>query len=327
MSSNGLPVSYGYPAHVPLMHYPSPMYGNPYHPGPFSPLVEGHPPPPNSHDGQFSRSGNGDDHQQLLQKVSSVLPDINRLLNEYRDTHGQLSAKELLSRQTQLEHEEALNKAKIELEAVKKEFEKVIQSLVSDNHKLEREAVQLRADNSKLEREVVDSGKELAKLEKVSSECRSLRLEVGSLEDSRKDLADALDSIRQSQEDLMTTKIAQEKEIEVSKKDVQNEREMKHRMIEDMKQQHKDQLTTKEKDHSRAMAENKVTLSKVQLELAAMITKHSHQKKEVEAARGLQEELRVKCEAKCEATSKELADAIARHSTELERVKRQVSTW
>lgn len=138
---------------------PPSMYGNPYYGMPFSPPAE---PMMQNNEGPTSPSSTQGEHQQLLEKVAGVLPDIKRLLNNYKETHGQLSAKELLAKQADLSHSVQLNRFRVELEANKKEYEKMIQNLVGER--------------SKLERELTGSRQRMADVEKLDSERKAYSL-------------------------------------------------------------------------------------------------------------------------------------------------------
>ena len=311
-----MPMSYSYPSH--MMH-PSPMYSNPYYnTGPFSPpATDMSQQQTNSIDGRSSRNNNNENNE-LLEKVSNVLPEINRLLSEYRDTHGQLSAKENMSKQATLEHAEQLNKIRIELEANKKEYEKVIQNLVGDNSKLEREANNLRSERAKMDAETASLKKNAENAARLMSECEALRAEILSVQKARHDMSETLDSLRLSKEELMTAKLALEREVEKLRKDLLGERDVHSRVLGDLKQQHKDSMTSKEREHNRAVAENKVTLSKVQLELASLITRYTTMKRELESVRGLNEETKAQVDRK----TKELDETIIKHEEEIVRVKK-----
>ncbi len=115
-----------------------------------------------NNEGPTSPSSTQGEHQQLLEKVAGVLPDIKRLLNNYKETHGQLSAKELLAKQADLSHSVQLNRFRVELEANKKEYEKMIQNLVGER--------------SKLERELTGSRQRMADVEKLDSERKAYSL-------------------------------------------------------------------------------------------------------------------------------------------------------
>lgn len=268
---------------------------------PFSPPAE---PVFQNTEASKSPSSAQDEHQQLLDKVAGVLPDIHRLLNNYKETHGQLSAKELLAKQTDQSHAEQLSKIKVELDANKKEYEKVIQKLVGEKSKLEHELTAVR--------------QRVMNLEKAEAENKALRAEVEVLRADKKELADAIDAIRRSKEEMETVKLSQEKEIGGLKKALEAEKELHCRDVAEVKEQAKEQLDLKQKEYHGTIGDYKVSYSKVQAELASLRSKHNNQQKDLDVARSSEADHRMKLEVK----SKEFEDAVARHGGEIESIKK-----
>lgn len=288
---------YPYPTGMAMMPGSGPFYANQYYTTSFSPPMEQRWPHDVNGGGPAVRSGHEDDREQLLQKVSSVLPDLHRLLNEYKETHGQLSAKEMLVQQSEKEHEEKLSRLKIELDANKKEYEKVIQSLVSDCGKLEREAKDLR--------------QQVADLKIIAEEHGKLKTQVVSLQDLHKELEVNVETLRRTNEELLSSKEAQENDFQIS-------REAHSREIMELQKQHEASLAAKEKDHQHALSEQKSILSKTQLDLAGLISKHANLKNDLEVSRSLQNEHKTQLEAK----TKELDDTHVRHVEEINAIKK-----
>jgi chromosome segregation ATPase len=226
-----------------------------------------------------------------------VLPDLHRLLNEYKESRGLLSAKDMLVQQAEKEHEEKLTRLRIELDANKKEYEKVIQSVVGERGKLEREAVVLR--------------QQVADLQALAGEHEKLKTEVLSLQDSHKNLETGIENLRTTNEELLSSKAAQEREI-------QNVREGHSQQITELQKQHEDRLAAKEKEHQQALSEQKTILSKTQLDLAGLISKHANLKNELENSRNLQNDHKSQLDAK----AKELDETHARHAEEIDAVKK-----
>jgi DNA repair protein SbcC/Rad50 len=210
----------------------------------------------------------------------------------------------LLAKQADLTHSEQLSKVKVELEANKKEYEKVIQNLVGEKGKLDRELNGVR--------------QRVNDLEKLESECKALKAEVNALQANKKELADALDSIRRSKEEMQTVKLAHEKEIESLKKALQSEKELHHRNVIDVKEQAKDQMDTKQKEFHKTIGDHKLNYSKVQTELTNLLAKHNNQKKDIEAVRSSEADHKIRLDLK----GKEFEDALARHIQELGSVKK-----
>jgi hypothetical protein len=289
--------SYPYPSNMPMMPSSGPFYTNQYYNPAFPPPMEQRQPYDVNGGGASARSGSEDDRELLLQKVSDVLPDLHRLLNEYKESRGLLSAKDMLVQQAEKEHEEKLTRLRIELDANKKEYEKVIQSVVGERGKLEREAVVLR--------------QQVADLQALAGEHEKLKTEVLSLQDSHKNLETGIENLRTTNEELLSSKAAQEREI-------QNVREAHSQQITELQKQHEDHLAAKEREHQQALSEQKSILSKTQLDLAGLISKHANLKNELENSRNLQNDHKSQLDAK----AKELDETHARHAEEINAVKK-----
>lgn len=287
------PMNYGY---MPMMTGgpPSSMYANPYYGMPFSPAAETI---MQNNEAPRSPSSTQDEHQQLLEKVAGVLPDINRLLNNYKETHGQLSARELLAKQADLSHTEQLSKIRVELEANRKEYEKVIQNLVSERGKLEREVAVVR--------------KRVNDLEKVEAEMEVLQV-------NKKDLTEGFDALRRSKEEMQTVKLANEKEIDALKRAVQAEKDLHHRNVADVRKQAKDQMDLIKKEYQNTIGDHITNYLKVQAELTSLLIKHNHQKKDLDVARSSEADQKSNLNLK----TKDFEDALARHGQEIETIKK-----
>ncbi|ERF68510.1 hypothetical protein EPUS_05649 [Endocarpon pusillum Z07020] len=295
------PINYGY---LPMMGGgPQPsVYANPYYGMPFSPPAE---PSLQNNDSPRSPPPAQDEHEQLLEKVAGVLPDINRLLNNYKERQGRLSARELLEKQAHLSHSEQLNKVGIELEATKKEYEKVIQELVSERGKLERELTVLRP--------------RVTELESAEAEKKALKAELEAMKVSKKELAEALDGTRRAKEEMQTTKLANDTENEALRKALHDERELRQRYVADVKVQAQDQIALKQREFSKIVDDHKLNYSKAQMELTSLISKHSIQKADLDAARSSEADHKTKLSLK----SKEFDDALLRHRQEIETIKKK----
>lgn len=278
---------------------PTSIYGNPYYGMPFPPPVE----PTN--EGVRSPISSEAEHTQLLEKVAGVLPDINRLINNYKETHGQLSAKELLVKEADLSHNEERGKLKVELEANKKEYEKVIQNLVGEKGKLSRELASVR-------QRTID-------LEKMEAETKAMRLEVEALQLSKKDLSEGFDTIRRSKEEMQTIRLAHEKEIESLKNALQAEKDLHHRNLVEAREQAKEQMNVKQKELNRVVGDHKLSYTKVQQDLASLLAKHNSQKKDLDAARHSE----VNHKNELDLKSKEVEEMLATHGQEIRSNKKK----
>ena len=274
--------SYAYPPNMAVMPGAGPFYANRYYNAPYSPPIEQRQPYDVSGGGQPARSGTEDLREVLLQKVERVLPDIHRLLDEYK---------------SEKEYEEKLSRLKIELDANKKEYEKVIQSLVADRGKVEREATVLR--------------QQVADLHILAEEHGQMQIQVVSLQNSHKELKASLETSQRVREELLSTKEAQEKGF-------QTRGDAHSRYITEIQKQHEESLSAKEKEHQQALSEQKNMLSKTQLDLAGLISKHANLKNDLEISRSLQNDHKMQVDAKM----KELDDTRARHAEEIQIVQK-----
>lgn len=269
-SGQPLPYGYGYPQN------PNMLGG--FYPGHFSPSGRELPRSPSV--------VNREDHQKILEKVTNVLPDINKLLEHYQETQGQLSAKDLMVKQAELMRAEEIARLRLELDAKKEEYDKLIERLVGENYKYKLEVEEKNAT--------------IAALEEAAKGHQALKEEVEMLKTKCDEAVSTADVARLAKEQLLATKLRLE--------------EQHKRDIQDLKVEHKSVFEAKENDHNKAASEHKVVLSKVQLELANLITKHSSVRKEVEASRGNALAL----EQRLETAAKEHEAAVAAHHLELQ---------
>lgn len=243
-------------------------YANPYYPPPFSPPVEAGQPPPIEH--HVSRPGSGDENNDLMVRIQSVLPDLSRLLEQYREGQAQpVAAENPVSRALGDQNEKVIILQQ-ELDATRKEYERVIRNLVDENCTLKNEAK--------------DRQRRSRSLEGDSRGSRKLKSEYEALQAQHQNLASSVDSIRLSKEELIAEKLGVEKHIEVLKKDKHIIKDSHHRVLADLRSQHNEAMAAKDNEHQRAIAEHKSLISKVQLDLATLISKHTTTKKELENA-------------------------------------------
>ena len=280
------------------------QYANPYYPVPFSPPIEAARPP--SVERQMSRSGSGGEQSDLINRIQSVLPDLARLLEQSREGQNRPGMEEDTNtqpQQPQLDQSEQLESLQQELNATKKEYERVIRNLVDENCTLKSEAANRQRRSKSLEGD--------------SRGSRRLKNEFEALQAQHQDLASSVDSIRLSKEELIAEKLGVEKHIESLKKDKHVIKDSHHRAINELKQQHLQELASRDRDHQRTTAEHKAVLSKVQLDLATLITRHTSTKKDLEIARSSEAAYK----ASAEARSKELEAAKLHHAQQSDKLK------
>jgi hypothetical protein len=291
--------SYGYSPHIAPGGYQ--QYANPHYLAPFSPPAEAARPP--SVERYRSRSGSGDEQTELLNRIQSVLPDLARLLEQSREGQAPNLATEAAIPKSQFNNNEQLVSLQQELDATKKEYERVIRNLVDENCTLKSEAEDRKQRSRSLEGD--------------SKGSRKLKNEFEVLQAQHQDLASSVDSIRLSKEELMAEKLGVEKHIELLKKDKHIVKDSHHRAITDLKQQHLRELTTMNREHQRIAIEHKAVLSKVQLDLATLITKHTNMRKDLETARSSETAYKASAEARL----KELEAAKLHHVQQSDRIK------
>ena len=254
----------------------------------------------------MSRSGSGAEQSDLINRIQSVLPDLARLLEQSREGPNRPAKEEdaiIQPQQPQPDQSEQLASLQQELDATKKEYERVIRNLVDENCTLKSEA----ADRQRRSRS----------LEGDSRGSKRLKNEFEALQAQHQDLASSVDSIRLSKEELIAEKLGVEKHIESLKKDKHTIKDSHHRAINELKQQHSQELASRDREHQRAAAEHKAVLGKVQLDLATLITRHTSTKKDLEIARSSEAAYK----ASAEARSKELEAAKLHHVQQSDKLK------
>lgn len=289
-----------------------------FYPPPFTPPTAQYLQP-----GEIPRVGSTtseDERSKLLEKVSNVLPDINRLLHFYQESEGLLSEKENLVKQAESQHSEEMTRLKIELSACKEEYEKIIGEQASENVRLKGELAEQAEKLSLLEDSPHGGTKSDEGLTSLRLTCETLTKEA--------------ELGRSTNQQLETEKKLLESELQTLKDQLREERTQHERLLMESKQAHDKDMASKEQAHARSLHEHKVGISKIQLDLAGMITKHTQQKKELDAARAIITDH----ERSLVNKEKEFADAVQLHQTQLadsrkvseeqaERHKREVGVW
>lgn len=132
-SAPPVPFSYGYPPQVGHEQLGPTAY--------YSTMEQHYMPSPPLTAPDVARSFPGekkDDHQRDWHKVTSVLPELNRLLAHFEDQKGD-SSKDSFAKQMDYQRTQEMAKMRVELDANKEEYEKVIQQLVSESYKYKSE--------------------------------------------------------------------------------------------------------------------------------------------------------------------------------------------
>lgn len=200
-----------------------------------------------------------------------------------------------MAKQTELQHTEEVARLRLELTARKEEYDKLIERLVGESYKLKTE--------------LEEKTKRISELEEAAKTFQSGQDEMTVLKDKAAEAVSTADAARLAREQLLADKLKVEADLEGSKKVHDSRHEQHKRDIEDIKRSHKETLDARDKDHQKAANEHKMVLSKVQMELASLITKHSQQKKDLDSSRSIHQSL----EQKLDAQSKEHEAALVAH--------------
>lgn len=251
-----------------------------------------------SHPGQEtpqSRStANREEHQQILEKVTNVLPDINKLLAHYQETQGQLSARDLMVKQADAMRAEEIARLRLELDAKKGEYDKLIERLVGENYKCKLE--------------IEEKSARIAALEEAVMERSPPKEELEAMKARHDEAISTADAARLAKEDMLAEKLRLES--------ISAEKREQHKLdLEKLKRDHGSHLEAQAIEHNKAASEHKTVLAKVQLELANLITKHSAVNKKFEASR----ETVIALEQRLEITTEDQQAAFAAHESELAR--------
>jgi hypothetical protein len=197
------------------------------------------------------------------------------LIHHYQETQGLLSEKENLVRQAETHHVEEISKLQVELTVTKEEFEKVIGELAAENIRLKGELSEQSEKSSRVEENTFSPAETRRELEELKLKYKELETEH--------------DQAKSALEKLITEK-------------------------ESLKAEAEAHIKENDEAHSRATAEQKADLSKIQLDLAGMITKHTIQKKDLDSVRSILSEQ----EHTLATRTKELETALQMHKEELE---------
>ncbi|KAJ5092189.1 hypothetical protein NUU61_007059 [Penicillium alfredii] len=167
--------------------------------------------------GTMSPPENDNEHIELLQRIQSAIPDINRLLNGFKTTHTKLSSREAEMKQIGNQHEQALMHKDFYIEALQAQMKKTAN----------------------------ESAEECAKLKNTINE---LRLELGNLQEKQKDLEDGLAVHQKSNEELSQTKVELEEQISTLNTNIQDARDAHEKDQEKQKEEHTQALAAQKQE-------------------------------------------------------------------------------
>ncbi|KAI2791514.1 hypothetical protein POX_c04375 [Penicillium oxalicum] len=185
--------------------------------------------------GTFSPPENDQEHIELLQRIQSAIPDINRLLHGFRHTHTRLNSREAEIKQIGNQHEQALMHKDFYIEALQSQMKKTAN----------------------------ESAEECAKLKNIINE---LRLEVGDLQEKQKDLEDGLATHQKTNEELSQSKSDLEAEIKRLAADLKAAADTHSKEIERQRDDHNKALVTQKQELTELFEEIKNEDEKAALE-------------------------------------------------------------
>ncbi|KAF7713898.1 Uncharacterized protein PECH_006753 [Penicillium ucsense] len=185
--------------------------------------------------GVISPPENDQEHVELLQRIQSAIPDINRLLHGFRHTHTRLNSREAEIKQIGNQHEQALMHKDFYIEALQSQMKKTAN----------------------------ESAEECAKLKNIINE---LRLEVGDLQEKQKDLEDGLADHQKTNEELSKIKTDLEAEVERLTTEMKAAAETHATEMERQKEDHSKAILTQKQELTELFEEIKGEDEKAALE-------------------------------------------------------------
>lgn len=135
--------------------------------------------------------------------------------------------------------------------------------------------------------------------------------EFTNLQGKHEALLEELEASKALNEELKTQKGHLQDEIESLMSQIADSQSYHERLVEELKETHANLVADKDDTYAKVVGEQKSNLSKIQLDLAGMITKHTQQKKDLDSARSTISDL----EGSLAAKEKELDDARDSHKT------------
>lgn len=165
----------------------------------------------------FAPSSDADnEHIELLHRIQSAIPDINRLLDGYRNTHKKLTKREAEMKHIGNQHEQSLVDKKFYIEALQNQMQQTAN----------------------------DSAAEVAQLKGTVNE---LRLQLGNLEDEKNGLKCDLADQHKSNEELSEAKLQLEGQIsEMSGRIQATQKAHEQELVDEKAEREKDLIAQKQ---------------------------------------------------------------------------------
>ncbi|KAK2749763.1 hypothetical protein FQN55_002999 [Onygenales sp. PD_40] len=193
------------------------QYYNPGYNSGYGPVKEAGPvQPPVVENGKSSSNAEGVS-VSLLQRIQSVIPDIGQLVDSYRETQTQLSAREAEHKQIEAQHEQSLMQKEFYIDALQDQLQK----------------------NAK---------EKLEQCTKLKGRINELRLEIGDLQEKHSDTAETLAEVQKENEELTQTREELQREIESLQRAVEEEKAAHAQELEQQKENEKEALDNQKQE-------------------------------------------------------------------------------
>ncbi|KAJ5430923.1 hypothetical protein N7445_008655 [Penicillium cf. griseofulvum] len=287
MSASGMIPPYGYysPHHQSEAHYmnrgysiPDTSYSASYQALQNLSMASGYP-----HE-NGSPPENDSEHIELLQRIQSAIPDINRLLNGFRSTHSKLSNREAEMKHIGSQHEQALIHKEYYIEALQTQMKKTAN----------------------------ESAEQEARLKHTISE---LRLELGDLQEKQKDLEDGLAVHQKSNEELSETKVLLEGQINQLNESIKESKETHEKELDSKKEEQEKALVAQKEELTELFEEIKAEDEKTAAE--NLETRERELRAEHDASRAEWEKEKTQLQESFEAQRTELEATKAEVSSQI----------
>ncbi|KAH2976440.1 hypothetical protein KXW58_006858 [Aspergillus fumigatus] len=179
-----------------------------------------------------------DEPLELLQRIQEAIPDINRLLDGYKNTKSKLAAREAEFKQMETQHEQALMHKDFYIEALQNQMRKAAN----------------------------ESAEEATKLKNTINE---LRMELGNLEEKRKDIEESLAEAEKFSQELLQTKSELEGQVATLKTNIKEAQEAHEQELERQKEERAEALANQKQELTELFEEIKAEDEKAAAEALA----------------------------------------------------------
>ncbi|CAG8275287.1 unnamed protein product [Penicillium olsonii] len=232
------------------------------------------------------------EHIELLHRIQSAIPDINRLLHGFRNTHSKLSNREAEMKQIGSQHEQALMHKEFYIEALQTQMKKTASESAAD-------AAQLK------------------------NTVNELRLELGNLQEKQKDLEDGIAVHQKSNEELTQSKSELEGQINELNDSIKAAQEAHEKELETQKEEQEKALNAQKQELTELFEEikaedEKIATENLQAREKELLDEHEANKGEWEKEKSEMQAAFETQRAELETSKEELASKITALEAELE---------